>query len=75
MKDSAFLVLTIVLAGAAGAWVTVKICGPYGKNSSYENNKLALYASIVVFFIVQFITAKIIGGPTIYHVISSVFIK
>jgi hypothetical protein len=73
IDNTIFLIFTIAVAGFSGGWITIKICGPYGRNSSYENNKLALYMATIAFFGVQFIIAKIIGAPTIYSVICALF--
>lgn len=73
--SSVLLVMTLICGGLAGGWITTQICGPYGRNSDPQTKTLALYASIVVFLVVQFITAKVFGAPTIYQVISKVFFE
>ncbi len=67
--SSVLLIITILLGGGVGAWLTFRICGPYGKHSSRESVALAKVLAPIGFFGVQFLTAKLLGAPTIYQVV------
>lgn len=72
--STVLLIVTILLGGGAGVWLTLKICGPYGRDSSGENVALAKLLAPVGFFGVQFLTAKLLGAPTIYQVVSTALV-
>lgn len=67
--SSVLLIITILLGGVMGAWLAFKICGSYGAYSSRESVALAKVLAPVGFFGVQFLTAKLLGAPTIYQVV------